>query len=69
MTDGFERKDMNANDSEQVQSFSTADNVQQTTNASANNGAYTSDTTNSFELLFVSKAGTITFSVAVSSFS
>ena len=47
MTDGFERKDMNANDSEQVQNFSTADNVQQTTNASANNGAYTSDTTNS----------------------
>ena len=47
MTDGFERKDMNANDSEQVQNFSTADNVQQTTNASANNEAYTSNTTNS----------------------
>lgn len=44
MTDGFERKDMNTNDSEQVQSFSTAENVQQTAEPSANAGTYTANT-------------------------
>lgn len=39
MTDGFERKDMNTNDSEQVQNFSTADNAQQATGAFANTEA------------------------------
>lgn len=44
MTDGFERKDMNTNDSEQVQSFSTADNTQQATGTSANTEAQASYT-------------------------
>lgn len=44
MTDGFERKDINTNDSEQVQSFSTADNAQQTTGAFANTEAQASNT-------------------------
>ena len=44
MTDGFERKDMNTNDSEQVQSFSTADNAQQATGAFANTEAQASNT-------------------------
>ena len=44
MTDGFERKDINTNDSEQVQSFSTADNVLQTTGAFANTDALASNT-------------------------
>lgn len=46
MTDGFERKDMNTNDSEQVQSFSTADNAQQATSASSNAGAYANNAGN-----------------------
>ena len=44
MTDGFERKDMNTNDSEQVQNFSTADNAQQATGAFANTEAQASNT-------------------------
>lgn len=44
MTDGFERKDINTNDSEQVQSFSTADNAQQATGAFANTEAQASNT-------------------------
>ena len=44
MTDGFERKDMNTNDSEQVQSFSTADNAQQATGAFANTETQASNT-------------------------
>ncbi len=47
MTDGFERNDMNTNDSEQVQSFSTAENTQQTADTSANAGAYTANTASS----------------------
>ena len=44
MTDGFERKDINTNDSEQVQSFSTANNAQQATGAFANTEAQASNT-------------------------
>lgn len=44
MTDGFERKDINTNDSEQVQNFSTADNAQQATGAFANTEAQASNT-------------------------
>ena len=55
MTDGFERKDMNTNDSEQVQSFSTADNTQQATGTSANTEAqasYTSGAANNSFIVF-----------------